>query len=189
MVLVHDTPAGRAAGTIVEVEAYIGEDDPACHAAPGRTKRNWPLYGPPGVAYVYFNYGVHWLVNVVAEPESSPAAILIRALVPLEGLELMRERRAARRRPTSPRVPDHELCRGPGSLATALGIDGASNGVTYGGALRIEDRGLPSLPVAWSARIGIRVGVERPWRAYVPGERAVSGRARDVLSVASAAPR
>ena len=183
-VLVHDTPAGRTSGLIVEVEAYIGEDDPACHAAPGRTGRNWPLYGPPGVAYVYFNYGVHWLANVVTEPEGSPAAVLLRALVPLEGIELMRERRAARRRPSSPAVPDHALCRGPGTLTTALGIDGSCNGLTYGGDLRIEDRGLGPLPVAWSPRIGIRVGVDRPWRAYVPGERAVSGRVRDALTAA-----
>ncbi len=175
-VLVHDTPDGRTSGMIVEVEAYIGEDDPACHAAPGPTGRNWPLYGPPGVAYVYFNYGVHWLANVVTEPEGSPAAVLLRALVPLEGVDLMRARRAARRRPSAAPVPDHALCRGPGTLTTALGIDGSCNGLTYGERLRIEDRGLGPLPAAWSPRIGIRVGVDRPWRAYVPGERAVSGR-------------
>src|ERR671918_3190214 len=92
-VLVHRTPAGVAAGMIVEAEAYIGEDDPACHAAPGPTKRNAPLYGPPGFAYVYLNYGVHPLVNAVTEPEQSPAAVLIRALEPAEGIPLMRRRR------------------------------------------------------------------------------------------------
>ena len=84
-VLVHDTRAGTTAGVIVEVEAYIGESDPACHAAPGPTRRNAPLYGRPGIAYVYLNYGVHYLVNAVTEPEGSPAAVLIRALEPLEG--------------------------------------------------------------------------------------------------------
>ena len=93
-VLVHRTPGGVAAGMIVETEAYIGEDDPACHAAPGLTKRNAPLYGPPGLAYVYLNYGIHYLVNAVTEAEGHPAAVLIRALHPVEGIALMQERRA-----------------------------------------------------------------------------------------------
>src|ERR1700674_4148235 len=96
-VLIHSTPAGLTSGAIVEVEAYVGEADPACHAAPGPTGRNAPLYGPPGYAYVYLNYGVHYLVNVVTEPEESPAAVLIRALEPLEGLALMRKRRVRAR--------------------------------------------------------------------------------------------
>ena len=87
-VLVHRTPGGVTAGMIVETEAYIGEDDPACHAAPGPTARNAPLYGPPGLAYVYLNYGIHYLVNAVTEAEGHPAAVLIRALQPLEGIRL-----------------------------------------------------------------------------------------------------
>jgi DNA-3-methyladenine glycosylase len=172
-VLVHETPAGRAAGVIVETEAYIGEDDPACHAAPGRTPRNAPLYGPPGHAYVYFNYGVHWLVNAVTEPEDDPAAVLVRALAPLEGLPLMRERRTARRR-AGATIPDAALCRGPGNLTVALAITGAQNRLSLDGTLRIEDRGPRGLHVAWGPRIGIRVGLDRPWRAYVPGHPAVS---------------
>ena len=94
-VLVHHTAAGtRVAGAIVEAEAYIGEADPACHAAPGPTRRNAPLYGPPGLAYVYLNYGMHYLLNAVTEGEGHPAAVLIRALAPLEGLAVMRRRRA-----------------------------------------------------------------------------------------------
>ncbi len=93
-VLVHDVRGRRPSGVIVEAEAYIGESDPACHAAPGPTQRNAPLYGPPGRAYVYLNYGLHYLVNAVTEAEGSPAAILIRALEPLEGIDLMRRRRA-----------------------------------------------------------------------------------------------
>src|SRR5262245_26831254 len=91
----HRTRDGVTAGRIVEVEAYIGEDAPACHAAPGLTDRNAPLYGPPGVAYVYLNYGLHYLVNAVTEAEGRPAAVLIRALAPVRGLELMRARRGA----------------------------------------------------------------------------------------------
>src|ERR1700740_2629608 len=94
-VLVHETRSGRAAGMIVETEAYIGEDDPACHAAPGPTQRNAPLYGPPGLAYVYLNYGIHYLVHAVPKAEGHPAAVLIRALHPVEGLALMQKRRAS----------------------------------------------------------------------------------------------
>ncbi len=182
-VLVHDEGGSPAAGRIVEVEAYIGEDDPACHAAPGPTPRNEPLYGPPGIAYVYFNYGVHWLVNAVVEPPGSPAAVLIRALEPLTGLEAMRARRAARRDGTAATWTgrDADLCRGPGNLTRALGITGAENRQPlYGGTLRIEraPRRAAALPVAWSPRIGIRVGTEHPWRAYVPGPPSVSGRPR-----------
>ncbi len=93
-VLVHNRRGVRTSGVIVEVEAYIGESDPACHAAPGPTRRNAPLYGPPGYAYVYLNYGIHYLVNVVTEAAGSPAAVLIRALDPREGIGVMRRRRA-----------------------------------------------------------------------------------------------
>src|SRR5207253_7529227 len=96
-ILVHRTRAGLTSGVIVEVEAYVGESDPACHAAPGPTARNAPLYGPPGHAYVYLNYGVHYLVNVVTEPKDAPAAVLIRALEPLDGVALMRKRRMRKR--------------------------------------------------------------------------------------------
>ena len=93
-VLVYKAKPGTTAGAIVEVEAYIGEDDPACHAAAGPTERNAPLYGPPGRAYVYLNYGLHDMMNAVTEEEGHPAAVLIRALEPLEGLALMRRRRS-----------------------------------------------------------------------------------------------
>src|SRR6187397_3641701 len=92
-VLVHDVRGTRTAGIIVETEAYIGEDDPACHAAPGPTRRNEPLYGPAGFAYVYLNYGIHYLVNAVTEAEGFPAAVLLRALDPIEGVDLMARRR------------------------------------------------------------------------------------------------
>jgi DNA-3-methyladenine glycosylase len=176
--LVHVTAAGVAAGVIVETEAYIGEDDPACHAAPGPTARNQPLYGPPGVAYVYLNYGLHHLVNAVTEPAGSPAAVLIRALAPVEGLPLMRRRRAAvKARAGKPAPPDDALCRGPGNLTIALGIDLAQNRLPLTSPpLTIVDAGDVVGARAWTRRVGIRVGVERPWRCLVAGHPCVSGR-------------
>lgn len=176
-VLVHKSPHGTTAGAIVEVEAYIGEDDPACHAAPGPTVRNQPLYGPPGRAYVYLNYGLHDMMNCVTEPEGSPAAVLIRALEPLEGLALMQRRRSkAPWRQGKPAVPDHELCRGPGNLCRAMGITLADNKRPLTrGPLTIHDRGIASGEIVWSQRIGIRVGTEHHWRASVSGHLSVSG--------------
>jgi DNA-3-methyladenine glycosylase len=171
-VLIHDTRAGLASGVIVEVEAYIGESDPACHAAPGPTRRNAPLYGPPGVAYVYLNYGIHYLVNAVTEAEGWPAAVLIRALEPKDGIPLMRRRRG---KPADADVSG--LCRGPGNLTRALGITLAQNCLDLtGSALRIEDHRLPKRKIAWSRRIGINVGVEQEWRVSAVGSAAVSGR-------------
>jgi DNA-3-methyladenine glycosylase len=191
-VLVHRGRDGATAGAIVEVEAYIGEDDPACHAAPGPTARNAPLYGPPGFAYVYLNYGIHYLFNVVTEADGRPAAVLVRALLPLEGIDLMRRRRAGDRRPGR-EIPDHELCRGPGSLARAMAITLADNRTDLcapavseapsrgfmedaeGSGLYIEDRGIAYPDVRWGGRIGIRVGTQKMWRCSVRGCPAVSG--------------
>jgi DNA-3-methyladenine glycosylase len=174
-VLVHEQAGLRTSGVIVETEAYIGESDPACHAAPGPTARNAPLYGPPGFAYVYLNYGIHYLVNAVTEPEGSPAAVLIRALEPLEGETIMRRRRA---RGTTRRARDFaavELCRGPGNLARALGITLKENRLDLTSSpLRIEDQGLAARPVAWGPRVGLNVGVEHAWRCYAAGSPAVS---------------
>ena len=176
-VVVHVSPDGAAAGMVVEVEAYAGEDDPACHAASGLTRRNAPLYGPPGRAYVYLNYGLHHLLNAVTEPAGSPGAVLIRALEPRDGLALMRRRRAPGARAGSPAPSADALCRGPGNLTAALGITLAQNGTRLGGGtLYIEDRGERTAPPVWSPRIGIRVGVERRWRCYVPGCPSVSAR-------------
>jgi DNA-3-methyladenine glycosylase len=178
-VLVHETRAGLASGVIVEAEAYIGESDPACHAAPGPTTRNAPLYGPPGIAYVYLNYGIHYLVNAVTEAEGWPAAILIRALEPKEGIALMRRRRAAggTRRPSGFSV--HDLCRGPGNLTKALGIDLRQNLLDLTrSALRIEDQREPARTVTWSRRIGINVGVEAEWRVIAADSLALSGSRR-----------
>lgn len=176
MVLVHRSPAGLTAGRIVEVEAYIGEDDPACHAAPGPTLRNQPLYGQPGFAYVYLNYGLHYLVNAVTEAEGSPAAVLIRALEPLEGIALMRKRRAGGGAPPHALV-EAAICRGPGNLTRALGISLRQNRLDLtGDTLYIEDRGLAAPEVAWTPRIGIRVGTKQLWRCVDTQSPAVSGR-------------
>lgn len=179
-VVVHKSLAGITAGAIVEAEAYIGEDDPACHAAPGPTTRNAPLYGPPGRAYVYLNYGLHDMLNAVTEEEGHPAAVLIRALEPLEGLALMRRRRArAPWRKGKGAVPDHELCRGPGNLCRAMGITLADNlRPLTRGPLTIHDRGIRHQEIVWDPRIGIRVGTDKMWRATVRGHASVSRRAR-----------
>ena len=174
-VLVHHRAGRLTSGVIVETEAYIGESDPACHAAPGPTIRNAPLYGPPGFAYVYLNYGIHCLVNAVTEPAGSPAAVLIRALEPLDGELIMRRRRA---RGTGRRAEDfsrEELCRGPGNLARALGIALTDNRLDLTSSrLRIEDRGLPPREVIWGPRVGINVGVEHEWRCCAAESAAVS---------------
>lgn len=173
-VLVHRTPDGVASGVIVEAEAYIGEDDPACHAAAGQTKRNYHLYGRPGIAYVYFNYGMHCLVNAVTEAEGSPAAVLIRALEPLQGVELMQRRRLAFS-PNGHGIARSSLCRGPGNLTRALGITLTQNSADLCGPhLFVEDHGLLLEPIAWGPRVGIRVGTDKPWRCYVAGHAAVS---------------
>ena len=179
-VLVHDRRGARTSGVIVEAEAYIGESDPACHAAPGPTGRNAPLYGPPGFTYVYLNYGIHCLVNFVTEPEGSPAAVLIRALEPLDGISLMGKRRARTMRGRQARpgraIADHDLCRGPGNLTMAMGITLAENLVDLlGHRLFVEDRDIQSGPLVWAPRVGIKVGADRHWRIYVAGNPAVSG--------------
>ena len=179
-VLVHRRRNIVTSGIIVEVEAYIGESDPACHAAPGPTRRNAPLYGRPGHAYVYLNYGIHCLVNIVTEAEGAPAAVLIRALEPLEGIATMRRRRSramkGRRTQRGASLAVADLCRGPGNLTMAMGITLEENMLDLtGDRLFVESRGVTADRVVWSPRVGIRVGTERPWRAFLAGHPAVSG--------------
>jgi len=147
-------------GQIVEVERYQ-QDDPASHSFRGPTTRAGVMFGPPGRAYVYRSYGLHWCLNLVCEPPGRGAAVLIRALRPTEGLELMRARRGP--------MPDRLLCAGPGRLAQALGITGALNGATLGeGALQVRAREGP-IQLAVGRRVGISVGVDRPWRFGLAG--------------------
>ena len=145
-----------------------------------RPARNEPLYGPPGHAYVYLNYGIHCLVNVVTEAQGSPAAVLIRALEPLDGVDVMRRRRrrSLKGRPAASiaTLPDQGLCRGPGNLTMAMGITLAENRLDLlGDRLFIEDRGPRDGRLAWGPSIGISVGTERAWRVYRGG---TSGRLR-----------
>ena len=176
-VLVHRRRGLVTSGVIVEVEAYVGESDPACHAAPGPTRRNEPLYGDPGHAYVYLNYGIHCLMNVVTESAGFPAAVLVRALDPRDGISIMRRRRARvlkGRRPSE--LPDNDLCRGPGNLTVAMGITLAENRLDLlADRLCVEDHRLPAYPITWGRRIGISVGIEQPWRGFFDGHPAVSG--------------
>jgi len=176
-VLVHATPAGIAAGRIVEVEAYRGPADRAAHSWGGRrSPRNEVMYGPPGHAYVYFIYGMHFCMNVVTQPVGRPEAVLLRALEPLVGEALMRARRKL-----GPDVPAWRLCRGPGALCQALGITREENGADLvRSRLRILDGApVPGARVVRTARVGVDyagVDAARPWRFAVRGSRAVSGR-------------
>jgi DNA-3-methyladenine glycosylase len=155
---------GPTAGVIVETEAYDA-GDPACHAFGGLTPRNEVLFGPPGMAYVYLSYGIHSLLNAVAEPEGSAAAVLIRALEPTEGIELMRERRGR---------PD-ELCSGPGKLTQALGVGLDLNGAAITESpFRILEPAGERPAVVSGPRIGITKGAELPWRYCAAGSRFAS---------------
>ena len=169
--LVFEGPRGPVGGRIVEVEAYVGTEDPACHAAAGRTPRNASMWGRPGHAYVYFTYGMHHCVNVVTEPEGEPAAVLIRALRPALGLPLL-----ARRLPHRP--PERRLS-GPGLVCAGLGLDRRHDGIDLvSGPLWIGRGRLRGLRVGRSPRVGVRHAADRPWRFYWLGERSVSGRVR-----------
>jgi DNA-3-methyladenine glycosylase len=175
--LVRHTPDGeRLAARIVEAEAYLGSDDPGSHAYRGMTARTEVMFGPPGHLYVYFTYGMHWCANVVATKDGDAAAVLLRAAAPVEGVDVMRSRRAKARR-------DRELLAGPARLCQALGITGADNGNDLvRGAIRILDDGVPPPAApAVSVRIGLTVGRgdEHPWRFFVPGDPNLSRGPRD----------
>lgn len=150
----------RVSGLISETEAYRGEEDLACHARSGKTARNAVMYGKPGCAYIYFTYGMHWCLNAVCGPEGFPAAVLIRSLLPLEGLAFIAQRRAGR--------PAADWCSGPAKLCKAFAIDGSLNGVNLcddESPLWIEDGiQVPDAQVSITPRIGIEHSPE-PWRS------------------------
>jgi DNA-3-methyladenine glycosylase len=168
--LVHALDGVRLAGLITETEAYVGQTDLACHARFGLTPRSQVMFGPPGRAYVYFTYGMHWMLNIVAEAEGFPAAVLIRAIQPEEGLLVMQTRRGSR-------ASAAHLTDGPGKLARALGIDKALNGhdlCARQAALFVERA--PAVPdglVETGPRVGLNNTPEPwksvPWRLMIKG--------------------
>ena len=168
-VLVSDVGGRRTAGRIVETEAYLGADDPASHGYRARrTRRNASLFERPGTAYVYFTYGMHWCLNAVTEREGIPAAVLIRALEPLDGLPTMRRRRR--------NAPDRELCSGPAKLCQALGVTGREDGAPLTrGRLRIVRQGSRQrYAIIVTPRIGITRAVDWPLRFLIEGSPWVS---------------
>ena len=152
-------------GTIVEVEAYH-HTDPAAHSYVGRTARNAVMFGPPGHAYVYRSYGVHWCVNFVCEAEGSASAVLIRALAPTAGLSLMRKRRGVK--------DEHRLCSGPGRLCQALAITDAQNGWPLDAPPFMLRAATQPEEIAVGPRIGITKAAEKPWRYGLKGSSYLS---------------
>jgi DNA-3-methyladenine glycosylase len=175
-VLVHRTAQGVAAGRIVEVEAYRGPLDLAAHSSRGLTKRTAAMYGPPGYAYVYLLYGTSWAINLVTTADGQPHAVLIRAIEPQRGIELMARRR--RKAPNS-----RELTNGPGKLTNALAITGADYGRDLcGETLYLEDSDIPVGRIGRSTRINVDYAghwASKPWRFYERGSRYVSVAPRD----------
>jgi DNA-3-methyladenine glycosylase len=174
-VLIHEDPVhGPIGGRIVEAEAYLGAGvDPGSHAFRGPGKRNATMFGPPGRLYVYFTYGMHWCGNVVCNPAGGGGAVLMRALAPLHGLDVMWERRPKARR-------ERDLCSGPARLCQALGLTGDLDGtdLSSGPVLLLDDGTPPPADPGNSVRIGLSPGKgdESPWRWWVPGDSNVSRR-------------
>jgi len=168
-VLVSECGGARTSGVVVETEAYVGPDDPASHAARsiGRTARNDPMFGPPGTAYVHMNYGIHWLLNAVTDVDGYPAAVLIRALAPLDGRDVMQKRRG---RP--------ELTNGPARLAQALAIDADRQRHPLDRAPLWLGSGVPvpEEQLIRTTRVGITRGTQRELRFYDDRSRWVSRR-------------
>ena len=176
-VLQCETSDGRAAGRIVETEAYLGPTDAASHAVVGLTDRTRDLFGAPGTSYVYFIYGVHWCFNAVSWRRNGGAAVLVRAIEPLEGLSLMRARRwSARQRDADMPKIDRNLTNGPGKLCEALGIDGTFSGLALQRLPLVVRRGreVPDADVVVSRRVGITRATEGMLRYFVKSNEFVS---------------
>jgi DNA-3-methyladenine glycosylase len=182
-VLVHDSPEGLVAAAVVETEAYAGQADPASHAFRGRTPRNAVMFGPPGHAYVYFSYGMHFCVNLVCGPPGEASAVLLRAARVIDGAALAAARRTARRSPgrAGPKGPpaERELARGPGRLCQALGIGRSLDGADVcdpASPLRICRPALavPAAGISRGPRVGVSRAAEVEWRFWLTGEPCVS---------------
>lgn len=157
-ILVHETADGPISGRIVETEAYVA-GDPAAHSTRGRTARTEPMFGEPGHAYVYFTYGFHYCMNVVSHPDGVPGGVLIRALEPIDGIELMRRNRG--------RHSLRDLCSGPGKITKALEIGGIHSGEDLlGEQLYLVDDGADVGEIVARPRVGIKVATDKLWRFY-----------------------
>jgi DNA-3-methyladenine glycosylase len=165
--VVYHSPLGKLSAKIVEMEAYIGDNDPASHAYRGRTERNYLMFGPPGFAYIYFIYGMYHCLNFVTEPEGVPAAVLLRAAEADEGEEIMRQLSSGKTR--------YNLLNGPGKFCRAFGLTRDQNGLDLtGDRLYVEDRHVSVANIRQTARVGIKVGNEHPWRFLDMDSPAVS---------------
>jgi DNA-3-methyladenine glycosylase len=162
-ILVHQSPQGTTAGRIVEVEAYLPKNDPGCHASRGRTPRNEVMFGPAGHAYVYFCYGNHFLFNVVTEKEGRPGAVLLRALEPVRGMDLMVRRRG------NFGPEDLSLINGPGKLVQALGLDRSHNKIPVWKKPLFIQKAQREGGIGVTTRIGITEGSELPLRFFLKG--------------------
>ena len=178
-ILVRRQERRKLTARIVEVEAYLGAEDPAAHASIGKTVRNAVLFGPPGHAYVYFIYGNHYCLNVSCLPDGTPGGILFRALEPVNGIEEMYELRGIAKD-----VDLRRLTSGPGRLAAAFGVtrerDNGKDLASAKSDLYIADDGAPSPRVLITKRIGIKKAVEMPLRYIVAGNRFVSGKLKNI---------
>ena len=185
-ILEHETAAGLVAVELTEVEAYAGEHDPASHAYHGKTRRNAVMFGPPGHAYVYFTYGMHFCVNLVCLGNGSASAVLLRAGTVIEGEDLARARRTSRTAsgdPNGSRLTSRDLARGPARLCQALDIDRSLDGADVcvaASPLRVRQPDTSTTArsgerkTASGPRVGVSAAAEVPWRFWIEGEPSVS---------------
>ena len=168
--IVYHSPRGKLVARIVEVEAYVGQDDPACHASNGLTPRTRVMFGLPGYSYIYLIYGMYHCLNFVTEPNGSPAAVLLRAGEIVEGEELLIAAPGRKR-------PDSQPLAGPGKFCRAFGLTVSQNNLDLtGSTIYLEDRAVNVDNVKHSQRVGIKVGTERLWRFFDGESAAVSGK-------------